>query len=120
MKFIIIALVLLSLTGCMVLFETVEEEITFQVRVDNLTTLDLTAQIAGVSIIQPPGLSAYTDAVALAFDGEDHVLIPVYVSESGLPLIKRTTVRVHGGGLYTLTVWYDELGGEYRFTWGQE
>ena len=120
MKFIIIALVLISLTGCMVLFETVEEEITYQVRVDNLTTLDLVSKISGVTIAQSPGMSPYFAATAVLVDGDTTTLVPVYVSESGIPLINRTTARVSRNGVYTLSVYWDELGQRYGYTWVKE
>lgn len=120
MKYAIIAVVLLGLTGCMVLFETVEEEIAFQVRVDNRTSLDLVVKISDVTIAHGPGVSPYFDGTALDIGGEGYATGSIYVSEAGIPLIQRTTVRIDSGGVYTLIVFYDALGQEYGYRWVRE
>jgi len=117
MRYIIIAFVLLSLTGCMLLFETVEEVIDFRVRLDNQTGYDLVAKISDVEITQGPGISPYFDGTALDIGGEGYATGYVYVSVVGMDLVKRTTVRVSSGGLYTLTV-QDNLG--YQFIWTRD
>lgn len=117
MKYAIIALVLLGLTSCMVLFETVEEPISYHARVSNFTLFTVSVEIGSTQITAAPGLSDYTEGRTVLFDGDNTALLSVKAAVEGSPLLYRTSVRVSKDGMYTLTIWYDELGPEYRYSW---
>lgn len=120
MRFILIAIVLLALTGCMVLFETVEEPIRYHVRVSNFTLFTVAVEIGNTKITAAPGLSDYAAGQTVLFDGDDTALLSVKTAVVGSQPIYRTSVRVSKDGFYTLTIWYDELGPEYRYTWSKD
>lgn len=120
MRFILIALVLLGLTGCMVLFETVDKPIVYHVRVDNQTAYTVALEIGGLAVTAPPGLSGYYQGETVLLDGDDTAVLSLKSAVEGDPLLWRTSVRVSADGYYTLTIWYDELGPEYRYTWSKD